>query len=67
MSILQNARETTIHFHDSPLTAVGGDQQNSGSVTIAGPQHIAGNQINYLAAPLKGAFLFLFVHLTIRP
>jgi len=59
MSVFQNARDNTIHFQDSSLTAVGGDQKNSGFVTMAGPQHIAGNQTNYLVAPLEGALLKL--------
>ena len=57
MSFLQNARDTTIHFQDTVLTAVGGDQQINGPVTIAGPQHIAGSQHIHQAAPLKGALL----------
>jgi len=56
MSFFRNARDTTIHFQDSQLTAVSGDQHISGSVAIAGHQHIAGHQNNYLTAPLKGAF-----------
>jgi len=55
MSFFQNARDNTIHFRDASLTAVGGDQQNSGFVAITGPQNIAGNQTNYLTAPLEGA------------
>jgi len=33
-----------------------GDQQNhiSGPVTVSGTHHIAGNQINYNTAPLRG-------------
>ena len=62
MSFLQNARDTTIHIQDSPLTAVGGDQQINGPLAIAGPQHIAGNQTNYHAAPLEGAWLKLHLN-----
>ena len=57
MSFLQNARDAAIHIQDSPLTAVSGDQNNHarGSIMVAGSQHIAGNQIIYQAARLKGA------------
>jgi len=58
MSVFSNAQNSHIHLQDSPLTAVAGDQQNSGPVT--GPQHIAGNQIIYNGAPLKGDRLSSF-------
>ena len=54
MSVFPDAQNSHIHLQDSPLTAVAGDQQNSGPVTVAGTQNFAGNQINYNAAPLKG-------------
>lgn len=61
MSFLLNAWDTTVHVQDSPLTAVGGDQNSynhtGGSTTIAGPQHFAGNQNIYQAAPSKGIYL----------
>jgi len=52
MSVFSNAQNSHIILRDSTLTAIAGDQQNSGPVN--GPQNIAGNQINYNAAPLKG-------------
>ena len=56
MSVFPNAQNSHIHLQDSPLTAVAGDQwiHVSGPATVASGQHIAGNQINYHAAPLKG-------------
>jgi len=56
MSVFPNAQNSHIHLQDSPLTAIAGDQQNhiSGPATVAGTQNIAGNQINYNVAPLKG-------------
>jgi len=54
MSVFPNAQNSHIHLQDSALTAVAGDQQNNGPVTVAGPQNFAGNQINYNAAPRKG-------------
>jgi len=54
MSVFPNAQNSHIHLQDSQLTAVAGDQQNSGPVTVAGTQQFAGNQINYHVAPLKG-------------
>jgi len=65
MSFLPNARDTILHIQDSPLTAVGGDQNNhnhaGGSTTITGPQHFAGDQNIYQAAPLKGTSCPLFL------
>jgi len=60
MSLFANAQNTAICIQDSDasLTAVGRDQQNS-FVTIAGSLHVAGNQTNYLAVPLKGPSLLL--------
>jgi len=58
MSLFHNARGNIMHFQNSLLTAVGGDQQINGSVTIAGPQHI-GSQIVYQGVPLKGTRLRL--------
>jgi len=62
MSAFPNAQNNHIHLQDSPLTAVAGDQQNHNNdpVTVAGPQHFAGNQINYNAVPLKGDSLSTF-------
>jgi len=67
MSFFANAQNTSICIQDSDasLTAVGRDQQNS-YVTIAGSLvHVAGNQTNYLAVPLKGSFLLLHLHQTV--
>jgi len=65
MSFFHNTRDTTIHFQDSQLTAIGGDQRISGSVAI-GHQHFAGHQNNYLTAPLRGALLsFQIVRLAV--
>jgi len=63
MSFFPNAQHTRIHIQDATLIAVGGDQNNlaSGSVTVASPTHIAGNQNNYHGLPLKGASLRLLV------
>ena len=71
MSFFHNTRDTTIHFQDSQLTAIGGDQRISGSVAIghqhfSGHQHFAGHQNNYLTAPLRGALLsFQIVRLAV--
>ena len=64
MSLFQNARDNIMHFQDSSLIAFGGDQQISGSATIAGPQNFAGGQTIYQAASLKGALSLLLVRLT---
>jgi len=64
MSFFQNAQNTPIHIQDSSLTAVGGDQQNNGPVTIVA-QHFGGNQNIYQAATVKGGLLLLqLVHST---
>lgn len=56
--------DTPVHIQDSLLTAIGGDQQNTGPVTITA-QHIAGNHNIYQAAAMKGASSSLqLVHLT---
>ena len=61
MSVFPNVQDITIRIQDSPLTAVGGDQNNyyhiGDSTTIASPQHIIGNQNIYQVAPLKGTSL----------
>jgi len=56
MSLFSNAQHTPIRIQDAMLIAVGGDQNHhaNGSVTVAGPQHIAGNQNIYQGLPLKG-------------
>lgn len=59
MSLFHKARGNVMHyFQNSLFTAVGGDQQINGLVTIAGPQHI-GSQIIYQGVPLKGTRLRL--------
>jgi len=55
MSFFPNAQNTPIHIQDTSLTAVGGDQQISGSITIVGHQNFAGNQNIYQEVQLKGA------------
>jgi len=57
MSFFPNAQHAPIHIQDAALTAVGGDQNNhpGGSMTVAGPNHIAGNQNIYQGLPVKGA------------
>jgi len=59
MSFFPNAQYTPIHIQDATLTAVGGDQNHhaSGSVTVAGPHHFAGNQNIYQGLSLKGILL----------
>jgi len=65
MSFLPDARDAIVHIQDSSLTAVSGDQNNhnnaGGSTTITGPQHFAGDQNIYQAAPLTGTALPLFL------
>jgi len=57
MSFFPNAQHTPIHIQDATLTAVGGDQYHhaSGSMTVAGHNHIAGNQNIYQGLSLEGA------------
>ena len=59
MSFFPNAQRTPIHIQGATLTAFGGDQNHhaSGSVTVAGPHHFAGNQNIYQGLSLKGASL----------
>jgi len=66
MGLFQNARDNIMHFQDSSLTAVSGDQNIGGPVTMAGPQNFAGNQNIYQGVPLKGVLFPLeFVRLTV--
>jgi len=55
MNFFSNAQHT--HIQDATFTAVGGDQNHhaSGSMTVAGHNHIAGNQNIYQGLSLKGA------------
>jgi len=56
MSFFSNAQHTAIQIQDATLTTVGGDQNyhTSGSVTVAGPHHFAGNQNIYQGLSPKG-------------
>jgi len=65
MSFFSNAQKSPIHIQDASLVAVGGDQQNSGFIAIAGHQHFAGSQNIFQAAPLKGLLSLLFIHMTV--
>jgi len=61
MSIFPNIQHTAIQIQHSTLTAVGGNQNNHGSVAVAGPNHFAGNQNIYQGLSLKGASLRLYL------
>jgi len=63
MSFPPNPQHTPIYIQDATLTAFGGYQNHyaSGSVTIAGPHHFAGNQNIYQGLSLKGTWLLLML------
>ena len=68
MSFFANAQHTPIHIQDATLTTVGGDQNHhaSGSMMVAGHNHIAGNLNIYQGLSLEGAsFTSATVTLTI--